>query len=215
MWKANKEYQKNYLDLIFHAATLFVICGIIGFIIETLWWHYGLGFCWFKTGFLRRMPFLPIYGFMVAFVYLIIGFIDKIVEKIDVGGILGIINRSIFYFVFFFVGSFIIELVTGAFFYYVLDEVRLWDYRMESYNINGFACPLYSTLFGIAGVLLLNTVFYPLDNLVVKLESYKKSRIIVRVIIVLFIIAIFTDIPNSIDYWETGAYPWSGKSYGC
>ncbi len=213
MWKANKDFQKNHLDLLFHVTSLFVICGIIGFVIETLWWHYGLGFCWFKTGFLRRMPFLPIYGFMVAFVYLIIGFIDKIVDKIDVGGILGVITRSIFYFILFFVGSFIIELITGAFFYYVLDEVRLWDYKMEDYNINGFACPLYSTLFGLAGVVLLNTVFYPLDSLVVKIESHKISKIILRVIVLLFILAILIDIPSSIDYWETGAYPWSGM-YG-
>ncbi len=215
MWKANKKYQKSYLDVILHAAALFVICGIIGFIIETLWWHYGLGFCWFKTGFLRRMPFLPIYGFMVAFVYLLIGFIDKVVDKIDVGGVLGVINRTIFYFALFFIGSFLIELITGAFFFYILDEVRLWDYRLERYNINGFACPLYSTLFGLAGVLLLNTIFYPLDNLVVKIESNKRTRIILRVIIMLFIIAIFIDIPSSIDYWETGAYPWQGNSYGC
>ncbi len=214
MWKVNKEFQKDYKDVLFHATALFVIGGIIGFIIETLYWHYGLGYCWFKTGFLRRMPILPIYGFIVGFTYLFINYIDKFVAIIDKGGFFGFIKRSIFYFVLFFLASFLIELVTGAFFYYVLDEVRLWDYTLEAYNINGFACPLYSTLFGIAGVLLLNTVYYPLDNVIVKIESNKKSRVVLRVITIAFIIAIFIDIPESIRYWETGDYPWYRKSSG-
>ncbi len=221
MWKANKEYQKSFTDLLFHATALFIIGGVIGFIVETLYWHYGLGFCWFKTGFLRRMPFLPIYGFMLAIVYLLIDFIDYVVLKIegavsrfDKFGVPSFIGRTIFYFILFFVGSFIIELITGSFFYYVLDEVRLWDYRMEDYNINGFACPLYSALFGIAGALVLNTVYYPLDNLVVRIESNNRSKMVLRTISILFILAIFIDIPSSIDYWETGAYPWRGN-YNC
>ncbi len=212
MWKANREYQKNYLDVIAHAAALFIIGGVIGFIIETLFWHYALGFCWFKTGFLRRIPLLPIYGTIIGGTYLFIAPIDKFVEKIDDGKILGFINRSLFYFMIFFVASFVVEVITGSFFYNVFDEVRLWDYLHEPNNYKGFATPYYSFLFGFGGVILLNTVYYPFDNLVVKIESHKISRTILRVVTVLFLLAIIIDIPPSIDYWETGAYPWKGNT---
>lgn len=155
---------------------LMVICGIFGFIYETIFYRIDLGY------FVKRGdtlgPWLPIYAFGGLFIYLIT---KKYKKNIPMIFILSLLTAGL------------LEYITG----YVLLEffnLRLWDYNNEILNfgnINGFICFRSVLFFGLSGILLIKIIVPMLDKFEEKV-SQKTLTISSIVPSLLFLIDVLT-----------------------
>lgn len=128
----------------------FLIYSFMGWIYETL-------LCtirdrsWKNRGFLFG-PIIPIYGFgasLASFLFLIYP-----VPWLKNGG-----HAAIFFTCA--IGSFILEYTTS----YVLEKIFhavWWDYSRMPLNIHGRVCLIFTALFGVAGVVIVNWVLPPI-----------------------------------------------------
>lgn len=134
---------------VFKILLLMVICGIFGFIYETIFYRIDLGY------FIKRGdtlgPWLPIYACGGLLIYIVT---RKYKDNIFMIFILSLIVCGL------------LEYITG----YVLLEffdLRLWDYNNEILNfgnINGFICFRSVLFFGLSGILLIKVIVPLLDK---------------------------------------------------
>lgn len=114
---------------------LFIIGGLLGVLIEGLWWKYRYGF-WQAHTTLLWSPLCTIYGFGCAGCYMgTLLFREK--------------NLFIQFLTFGIIGA-LVECIGGALVYYGLG-MRAWDYSDTFLNINGFVNLKMAIVWGIFG----------------------------------------------------------------
>ncbi len=141
---------------------IFVVCCVVGFIIETLW-------CFFKNGYWESRKSLVYGPFSVAY---------------GMGGVLLtlVLNK-------FKTSSypkiFLISFLTGTITEYICSlgqEIVFgsvaWDYSHLPLNINGRVCLLYSLFWGALGILWVKIIMPLFDKLTDKIP-FKISRVLV------------------------------------
>lgn len=64
----------------------------------------------------------------------------------------------------------LVEYITGAF-YHGKFGVRLWNYRNDENNIDGFVCLKYSLLWGALAVSAMGLIWYPLQNVLARAKT--------------------------------------------
>ena len=129
------------------AALLIVFISIMGWIYECAFYSLTEGE-FIRRGFCLG-PWIPIYGVGTALFLLVTGMKEITAFKAFVAG---------------FLGSGILEFVTGWGLYHFADGLRLWDYNTEIWNwgnIGGFVCLRSVLIFGCLG-LLVNNIIVPL-----------------------------------------------------
>jgi uncharacterized membrane protein len=131
---------------------LFIIGGIVGFIIDTTYRSVAeltfshQGFATSLFGF--TFPFLPIYGFGLVIIYLIHRFVKNIAYKA----------------IFFGLSLALLEFFGGMFTKLVLGT-RLWDYSTNTLNILGHTDALHIIYWVVLG-LLADYVFKRIKKLI-------------------------------------------------
>lgn len=141
---------------------IFVVCCVVGFIVETLW-------CFIKNGYWESRKSLVYGPFSVAY---------------GMGGVLLslVLNK-------FRASShlkvFLISFLTGTVTEYICSlgqEIVFgsvaWDYSHLPLNINGRVCLLYSLLWGVLGILWVKLIMPLFDKLTDKIP-FKISRVLV------------------------------------
>lgn len=121
---------------------LFFVGSCIGWCIEVLFRRIFTAKKWLNPGFLTG-PYLPLYGFGVAGLYLICQI------PLDTGyywlnALLTIVIMGL--------AMTLIEYVAGLIFIKGMN-VKLWDYTNRRGNIQGIICPLFSVLWTLVGAL--------------------------------------------------------------
>lgn len=160
----------------------FIVYAFLGWIYEVAW------FLIFRNKFVNRGflfgPYLPIYGFGVLILLLLLNKLMKKKIKISKINITPIIV---------FVAIFFITTIIEYISHFVLDKcfnIVLWDYSKDYLNINGRVCFAASRNFAIGGVLALYIVQPLLEKLLVKIPNKIQN--------VLFIILFFIFISDFI-----------------
>ena len=151
---------------------VFVICGIIGFIYETIFYRIDLGY------FVKRGstfgPWIPIYGVGGLLIYLL-------ANKFK--------GKPILVFLISLIISGLLEYLTG----YILLNVfhlRLWNYNEEILNlgnIGGFICLRSVLTFGIFGLLLIWKIIPLVEKIIVK-DKNNKLFIISLILTIVFVL---------------------------
>ena len=148
---------------------IFVICGIIGFIYEMLFYRIDLGY------FVKRGstfgPWIPIYAFGGLLIYFIANRFKK---------------KPIIVFLLSLVTSGLLELVSG-FILLKLFHLRLWNYYEEILNfgnIGGFICLRSVLTFGLFGLILI----YAIVPLIAKIVLKDKKNILFIISLILTIV---------------------------
>ena len=86
----------------------------------------------------------------------------------------------------------LLELVTG----FVLDKIfktKWWDYSNEKLNLKGYICIRFTILWGLAVVLLFNTLV-PLTDKIISIIPQRLGIILLIVFWVVFIVDLITDV---------------------
>lgn len=180
---------KNKL-IIFSKYFLLGICfSHFGWIWETLLFLYRTKN--FVDRGLLYFPICPIYGISIMSIYFIIGTLN------DRKGILRKISSNrvhmILYLLLVFLLPTLFEFVTG----FILDkffDLRLWTYKDNRYNFNGYICLSVSLLWGIILYLLMKYLFNPFKTMFFKINdnlSIFLSFLLLIILIPDFIVNLF------------------------
>ena len=152
--------------------SIFVLCGIIGFIYEMLFYRIDLGY------FVKRGstfgPWIPIYGFGALLIYFIAGKFKK---------------KPILVFIISLVVSGLLELISG-FILLKVFHLRLWNYYEEILNfgnIGGFICLRSIFTFGLFGLVLIYGIIPFLEKVISK-DKKNILFIISSILTLLFLI---------------------------
>lgn len=128
---------------------IFFIASVIGYLAEITFCSIQLKRVVLNRGFLMG-PYIPIYGVGTSLVAI---FLAKYKN-----------DPFVFFWMTVILCSFV-EYLTS----YVMEKifkVRWWDYREESFNINGRVCLKNSIIFGLAGLLVIYTVYPFICNII-------------------------------------------------
>ena len=163
---------KKKLTTIF---SIFVLCGIIGFIYEMLFYRIDLGY------FVKRGstfgPWITIYGFGAILIYFLAIKFKK---------------KPILVFIISLVVSGLLELISG-FILLKVFHLRLWNYYEEILNfgnIGGFVCLRSILTFGLFGLLLI----YAIVPIIERVISKDKKNILFIISLILTTIFILDNI---------------------
>jgi uncharacterized membrane protein len=165
----SKEIKLNGLNLITKYFLLFLVCSVIGWLFEEIYFLIAEGNIT-KRGFLYG-PYLPIYG---AGAVLITWFLKKYKGNLFMVFIMAMLVSGI------------LEYAIG----YLILEIwnkRLWNYTDEFLNLQGFICFKSVFSFGIAGLGLIYIVEPLINNYILKL-SKKLKILIICFISILFVL---------------------------
>lgn len=157
---------------------IFIVYALIGWIYEVLWFLFTQK-KFVNRGFLNG-PYLPIYGFGVLILLLLLHNLMK--KKIKISKIN--ITPIIIFILIFFITS-IVEYIS----HFILDkyfDIVLWDYSKNYLNINGRICFEASRDFAIGGVLALYIV-NPLLNRFLDKIPYVLQNIMFIITFIIFI----------------------------
>lgn len=161
-----EEHSISGKDYLLYGMLLFIAGGILGFIIEELYFLLEDGIL-VKRGFLYG-PFIPIYGWGI----LIIAFLVIRFKK-----------HPLLIFVLSMLFSGILEGLTGYFMLQIWGK-RWWDYTGLTFSIGGFVCLKSFLQFGVGGL----AVTYFLDPLVKKIIcTWNRSKLYVFAYSVMFL----------------------------
>lgn len=146
------------MDLFLCLCVLFCVGSISGWVIELFYRRFFSSHKWINPGFLTG-PYLPLYGFGVALLFLIIYYLHfdewfnlpRIVNDLLIILVLGIAMT-------------IIELIAGLIFIDGL-KIKLWDYSTRPLNYKGIICPLFSLIWTLVGALFYYFLYDPFVNL--------------------------------------------------
>ncbi len=150
------------MDLIVSFSFLFFVGAISGWLIEILFRRIFTAKKWINPGFLNG-PWLPLYGFGLCLLYLLSN-----IKIFDNGW-----NYVLIILIMIVVLT-LIELIAGYIFIIGLN-IKLWDYSSRWGNFKGLICPLFSLLWGLAGVaylFLLHPHMLVISNWIVNHISY-------------------------------------------
>lgn len=143
----------------FVIAFLFLVFSFLGWILEVLFRRFFSAKRWINPGFLKG-PCLPIYGFGVVSMYILVSLLKKIPTgampswAIDILIIVGIgILMTL------------IELIAGIIFIEGM-HIRLWDYSSRPGNYKGIICPLFSLIWTGVGAGFYYLLYNPINNMI-------------------------------------------------
>jgi uncharacterized membrane protein len=168
----NKDYEFDKTTKIMILLLTFSICGIFGFIYETLFYRIDLGY-FVKRG-TTFGPWIPIYGFGSLFITLLC---FRLKDKPFVIFLLSSVITGV------------LEYGTGWFCDKILHH-RYWDYNTEILNfgnINGYVCFRSVFLFAVAGLFLIY-VLVPKVNKLLNKYNLKLVSIILGSLFIIDII---------------------------
>ena len=152
----NKEYEFDKMTKLMIMLLIFSICGIFGFIYETLFYRIDLGY-FVKRG-TTYGPWIPIYGFGGIFITLLT---YKFRKKPIVVFMLSCIISGILEF-------------TVGYLLFNIKGIRLWDYNTEIWNfgnIGGYICLRSILFFGLSGLFLIYFIVPILKDLANKCKK--------------------------------------------
>lgn len=159
-------------------AIIFLVSGIFGFIYETIFYRFDLGY-FVKRG-TTFGPWIPIYGFGGVLIYSISNSQkESPIKVLFLGSII----------------SGLLEFVTG-YLLYNISKVRLWDYNKEILNfgnIEGFICLRSVLFFGVSGLLLIYVIVPFIDKFLNK-ENKKMETFSLVISLVFLLDFIINDI---------------------
>lgn len=163
---------KKRLSRIYLYFLYFILFALIGWILETCFSFYSLGY-FTKRGFLYG-PLCPIYGY--GAIILIIFFSTYRKHNIKL-----FIYSAIIFTIFEYFVSFILE---------ALFSQHWWDYTNEFMNLNGRVSIFYSFAWGIIAILFINLI-YPFFkkkiNIILSRIPYKLQLFTIYVIMIGFL----------------------------
>jgi len=181
--KVTTNSKKGWIRLFF----LFLTGSLVGWIYEvTLGFIYGYGFV--NRGFLYG-PYLPIYGFGLILLYLMLQrLINKPikVKNIKINPILVFLGIIVI--------TTCLEFIVG-FGMLKIFQIRLWDYSSYWMNYQGIISFNTSIRFGIGGMLLLYALV-PLVNKIVNRISLEKLKVIRFIVLAVMIIDTLVTVVN-------------------
>lgn len=157
---------------------IFVVGGIFGFIYETIFYYFDLGYI-VKRG-TTFGPWIPIYGFGSILILL---------------GCKKYKNHPITVFLLSTILTGLLEFLTGYVIYHVW-HTRLWDYNTEILNfgnIGGYICLRSVLLFGICSLMLLYLIVPLLQKINEKLNP-KVNLIVTNILFFTFVIDIIVSL---------------------
>lgn len=156
--KIFKDQKISELDSINILIIILIIGAIFGFIWESFFYRYSLGY-FTKRG-TSYGPFVPIYGFgAVSIVVLTYRYKEN-------PWLIFFINTIL-------LGT--LEYVTGWVLYEFFDK-RLWDYNTEIWNfgnLHGYVCARSIAAFGFAGLFLIYFLLPKVFNIVKRFQRKK------------------------------------------
>src|SRR5665647_1971081 len=181
--KVTTNSKKGWIRLFF----LFLTGSLVGWIYEvTLGFIYGYGFV--NRGYLYG-PYLPIYGFGLILLYLMLQrLINKPikVKNIKINPILVFLGIIVI--------TTCLEFIVG-FGMLKIFQIRLWDYSSYWMNYQGIISFNTSIRFGIGGMLLLYALV-PLVNKIVNRISLEKLKVIRFIVLAVMIIDTLVTVVN-------------------
>lgn len=166
--------KKNKKVTFYECIWLFVIGGLLGFVLETIWYFIKNGI-WINKQGLIYSPLKPIYGFgLIVMVLFMHNFKDK---KIWQKFLLGFIVGSLFeYF-----GSLFQEVVFGT---------STWNYSKFNMNIMGRIYIPYCFAWGVLALIVVDFIYPALKKVLAKLP--KKAYHIITIIIAILLVSDIT-----------------------
>lgn len=172
-----------YLEWFFSLSLLFVIGGVLGWVIELFFRRFAHK-KWVNPGFLSG-PFLPLYGFGNVAMYVVFSLPYEWAGPTWVQYLVMIV----------FVGILmtLIEFIAGLIFIKGM-KIKLWDYSNLKGNIMGIICPLFSAIWLFAGAAYLFLVFPPFTYLV---DALLPNMLYLLFFVGLFYGVLFTDLGYS------------------
>lgn len=133
---------------------LFVLGAMGGWVMELLFRRIFSAKKWINPGFMHG-PYLPIYGFGVCVMYAISGinlsFINGMAWELVIRGVVTAVLLTF------------MEYVGGLVFIKAM-KVKLWDYSRRPGNIQGIICPLFTVIWGVAGVAYYLLCYEPFEE---------------------------------------------------
>lgn len=153
----------------------FFIYAFLGWCVEVVYAAFNEG-KFVNRGFLNG-PYCPIYGFGVVAVVSLLMPIRENLFLLFLGSI--------------FVTS-AIELITG----FILEKIfknKWWDYSDIPFNIGGYICPLFSLMWGLACLIIVDRV-HPMVSRLVNIIPNMASVIVLAVLTVVLIIDIIATV---------------------
>lgn len=163
---------------------LFFVGSLIGWCIEVLFRRIFTAKKWINPGFLTG-PYLPLYGFGVAGLYLICQiplhtgyyWLDSLLIIVIMG-----------------VAMTVIEYLAGLIFIKGM-KVKLWDYTNRWGNIQGIICPLFSVLWTLVGALF----YFVIDPFVMEWVEWFVNHIAFAFVVGFFFGVLVIDLWHSVD----------------
>ncbi len=184
MRRVNRINYTNKKEYVYHYIALFFIYSFVGFILEYLFRNVFAGRREI-VGFLSFMPVLPIYGLMGMITYLLARPIENTIEKYSKQTNVTLVS-TIVYVIFFTIVPAILELI-GGFTLKNIFKTEQWDYSDKPLNYKGYISVINLVVFSVIGTLNMFYIFYKLDNLIVKYNKYRLTRIILNALVILLI----------------------------
>lgn len=163
---------------------LFFVGSCIGWCIEVVFRRLFTAKKWINPGFLTG-PYLPLYGFGVAGLYLIC------LIPIDTGypwvnALLTILIMG--------VAMTVIEYIAGLIFIKGMN-VKLWDYTNRRGNIQGIICPLFSLFWTVVGALF----YFVIDPFVIEWVEWFVNHIAFAFVVGFFFGVLVIDFGHSVN----------------
>ena len=173
VWNRSDTYAKQTAGKrVCIAVNLAVLFSFLGWVAETLLFLYWDGE--FTDRGLLTLPLCPLYGLSMLLLYMLFrtpqtGIWARIrsLPKTKGGRIFAAVLSVMLYALAAAALATLTEYLTGVF-YHRKFGVRLWSYRGNDNNVNGYICLRYSLLWGMAAVVAMGWGWYPLQNLLAR-----------------------------------------------
>ncbi len=149
--------KNSWKHKIIYLLSIFIVSGIFGFIYETIFYRFDLGY-FVKRG-TTFGPWIPIYSFgAILIVFLCYKFKKKPALVFLLSGLV----------------CGILEYLSGYLLLTIYNE-RLWNYHTEILNygnINGFICLRSVLFFALSGLLLIYVIMPLISKLMKKINNH-------------------------------------------
>lgn len=175
------------MNIVLTLAFLFFIGSISGWVIELFFRRFtNPEKKWINPGFCTG-PYLPIYGFGLIGLYLIVSAEQYIL-------ISNVTLRKIVLFVLIAICMTTIEYIAGIL-CLKFAKVRLWDYRNEVGNIQGVICPKFTVAWTFMGIVY----YFTLHSLIQNAVNWLSNNLTFSFVIGMFYGFLLTDVAQSIQ----------------
>ncbi len=173
---------KTTKEKIMEYITYFFIYSFLGWLIETIYAIFVHGY-FVKRGFLFG-PLCPIYGYGAV---LLLMATKKLHKKPFLKFLIAITGFTVFEYIV----SLVLEMLFG---------LRWWDYSNDFLNIQGRVSLLYSVVWGVIGVILLEKLHPYIQNKIQKITKGNTNHVQRNICFILIVILIIDTIFSALRY---------------